>query len=116
MAVRLVINMHSKPGMARQFAEAWSPHYDEVNAEDGCIQYELFTSTRNPDNLAMVEHWADRDAFEKHWALELSRGPQPTAPFSGDWAVREVGRAGLEIYYDLQYYRWDGTVWAPTEY
>lgn len=112
--VRLVINQTAKEGMTDAFANAWSPHYDEVNAEPGCHQYELFTSTRNPENLCLLESWADRNAFLTHWALELTRESK-TREFSAPREERRVGQGGLEIYYNQQYYVWDGTDWRPTE-
>lgn len=112
--VRLVINMAAKEGMTDAYAEAWSPHYDEVNAEPGCLQYELFRSTRNPQNLCLLEHWRDRAAFLTHWALELTRESK-TRPFSATPEERKVGRGGLEIYYHQQYYVYDGSLWVPNE-
>ncbi len=111
---RLVINMTAKEGMTDAYAEAWSPHYDEVNAEPGCVQYELFRSTRNPENLAMLEHWATRQAFLDHWTLEQTRTSK-TRELSAPREERKVGDAGLEIYYKLQYYTWDGKDWQPSE-
>ncbi len=116
MAVRLTINGHVKPGTFDKYAEAWSQHYDEVNAKDGCVQYELFHSTRNPDHTLLLEHWATREAFESHWAVEKDFTPRPTDPFRGEPGGRASGRGGLEIYYDLQYYSWDGKIWKPADY
>lgn len=112
--VRLVINLHAPGGRAHEYAELWSPRYDEVNAEPGCLQYELFTSTRNPDNLAVLEWWASKEDFEAHWRRELGR-PQPGAELLGHPKLRLVGRNTSEIYWDRTDYRYDpqAEVWTP---
>lgn len=112
--VRLVINATAKEGMRDAYIQAWSPHYDEVNGEPGCLQYELFASTRHEQNLLLLEHWASRSDFRTHWALERSR-PNATREFQAAREERKVGRGGLEIYYKLQYTRWDGKTWLPVE-
>jgi quinol monooxygenase YgiN len=111
--VRLVINQTARDGMQGQYADAWSYHYDEVNAEPSCVQYELFISTRNPQNMALLEHWATRKAFLDHWNLEMTRPVTATREFAAPREERKVGTPGLEIYWKLQYYRWDGTNWVP---
>ena len=112
--VRLVINMAAKEGMTDQYAEAWSPHFDEVNEEPGCLQYELFRSTRNEENLCLLELWASRDAFQAHWELEVTR-PSLTREFAAGPGERRVGSGGVEIYYKVRPYTWDGQNWTPLE-
>ena len=110
--VRLVINMHAKDGMIEDFIKAWDPHYDVVNPGPGCNQYELFRSTRNPDNMALLEHWESVEAFNQHWDIEKTR-PRPTQPFGGEPGTRKIGSGGLEIHYEHQRYRYDGQKWVP---
>ena len=71
----------------------------EVNAEPGCLQYELFTSTHNPENLCLLELWQDRAAFLAHWGLQATRQSR-TAAFAASAEERKVGKAGPEIYYN----------------
>ncbi|GAB2459100.1 putative quinol monooxygenase [Jatrophihabitans fulvus] len=104
-AVRLVVNLHTHPGKAEEYAQAWQAHADEVEEEPGCLQYELFRSARHPDNLAMLELWADRDAFDAHWALELTR-PMVRPELIASAEGRELGRDGLEIYWEQSEQRW----------
>jgi len=112
--VRLVINTTAKEGMSDAYAEAWAPHGEEVRKEPGCLQYELFRSTRIPENLALLELWESKDAFEKHWELERER-PNVTADFTAGPGERRVGLSGLEIYYDVRTYEFDGQNWVVQE-
>jgi|SRR5579884_73024 quinol monooxygenase YgiN len=112
--VRVVVNLHVKEGMADAYIRAWDPHYDEVNAEPGCIQYELFRSTRNPENLVLLELWESKEAFDAHYALERTR-PRLGVEFRGEPGTRKYGLGGVEIYWQHQCYRFDGQMWIPVE-
>jgi len=112
--VRLVINLYARPGHVDDYIQAWAPRYEAVNAEPGCIQYELFRSTQNPGNLAVLEWWADAAAFDTHWARQLAT-PAPGGEFLATRAERLVGRNTTEIYWDRRDYRYDPVTgkWAP---
>lgn len=113
-AVRLVINLHSTPGGAEGYCLAWQPHRDEVLKEPGCLQYELFRSVSDPDNLAMLELWADRGSFDEHWEKELAR--QPVRPdLIGRADTRRAGRDGVEIYWEQAEHRYSASagLWVP---
>jgi quinol monooxygenase YgiN len=112
--VRLVINSTAKEDMTDQYAAAWAPHGEEVRTEPGCLQYELFRSTRIPENVALLELWESKDAFDTHWALERDR-PNVTAEFSAGRGERRVGMSGLEIYFDVRTYKYDGQNWVQQE-
>jgi len=112
--VRLVINLTAKEGMTDAFAEAWAPHGEEVRSEPGCLQYELFRSSRNPENLALLELWENKEAFDTHWALERTK-PSLTKEFAAGPGERRVGMGGVEIYYDVKTYTYDGKNWVVQE-
>jgi quinol monooxygenase YgiN len=78
--IRLVAQLHVAEGTSEEFADAWRDHLAEVASEPGCLQYEMFRSSSDPDQIALLEHWASRDAFETHWALELSQPGGPGVP------------------------------------
>lgn len=111
---RLVINSTAKEGMADAYAGAWAPHGVEVRQEPGCLQYELFRSTRNPENLALIELWASKEAFETHWVLERDK-PSLTREFSAAPGERRVGMGGLEVYYNVQNYALVDLKWTELE-
>lgn len=112
--VRLVVNLYAEPGRVDSYVAAWESRYDAVNAEPGCIQYELFRSTRNPGNLALLEWWVDEPAFEQHFDRQLA-DPPPGGEFLAPRAARVVGRNTMEIYRDRQDFRFDpaARMWIP---
>ena len=114
--VRLVINMHVVPGGAAEYAEAWIPQYELINNVQGCLQYELFRSTMQPDHLALLELWQDRATFDAHWLLQKRR--ETLRPdLLADPRTRTVGRDGTEIYWQQQEHRYDAQsdLWQPQD-
>ena len=39
---------------------------EETRKEEGCISYDLFTSTTEADGLIFVERWESREALSRH--------------------------------------------------
>jgi quinol monooxygenase YgiN len=112
--VRLVVNLYSDPGNVDRYVAAWESRYGAVNAEPGCLQYELFRSTHNPGNLALLEWWADAQAFERHFDRQLA-DPPPGGKFLAPRASRAVGQNTMEIYWDRKDFRFDpeARMWIP---
>jgi quinol monooxygenase YgiN len=75
MSVRLVVTLTAQPGRGREFAQAWTGRLAEVQSEQGCEQYELFTSTTRPDTLVLLERWTSDDALAAHAALMRTKSP-----------------------------------------
>ena len=89
MAVRLIVTYSVKPGKAGDFAAAFAPLIREVHKEDGCEQYELFSSRDDPDRLVLLERWTDQAKLDAHIAALRARGPSPTAAYREGNAVME---------------------------
>ncbi|GAA1852559.1 hypothetical protein GCM10009836_35820 [Pseudonocardia ailaonensis] len=111
-AVRVVVNIHVKPGDEDALKEAWKSTYEWANAQRGCIQYELLQSTTTLSNFAMLEHWADEEVYEEHW--EAERGREIPYAHLLDWGERLTGRDGVE-FYEQKYYRQVDGRWQPVE-
>ena len=73
MAVRLIINITAAPGRGAELAAAYRERCLDVQKEDGCIQFELFQSTLDPDKLVILEHWASDEALAAHSELNKTR-------------------------------------------
>ena len=73
MAVRLVITFPLQPGKARAYAEAFSTVVSETRQEPGCEQYELFTSTSDPDKVVLLERWSSAALLERHMEVMKKR-------------------------------------------
>jgi len=73
MAVRLIINITATPGKGGELAAAYRERCLDVQKEPGCIQFELFQSALDPDNLVILEHWADEEALAVHSEVNKTR-------------------------------------------
>lgn len=111
-AIRLVAQFRAAPGMGDALVHAWRRHVAEVATEPGCLQYEMFRSVDDRDAIALVEHWASREAFETHWQRELN---QPGGPGVAGTEALMVERDGLlfrtEIY-EQRRHEFDGSAWV----
>lgn len=81
MAIRQVITFRIQAGSSAAFRSGFAPIIAAVRQEPGCEQYDLFTSTEEPDTLVMLERWRDSDAMQA--ALKkLYKGPDdPSTAF-----------------------------------
>jgi quinol monooxygenase YgiN len=88
MPVRLIITINAAPGKGAEFAEAFKGRCQEVMAEPGCLQFEVFRSALDPDKLTLLELWEDDAALEAHGKLNAARAPLP-AGLRGAGGARE---------------------------
>jgi quinol monooxygenase YgiN len=66
MAVRVFVKIQALPGKGGELAKARSAHHDEVRAEPGCEQFDLFQNVEDPDKLLLVERWTDEASLAAH--------------------------------------------------
>ena len=63
---KFIITIDLKPG-TRDTILAQAPIAQAATrAEEGCIAYDFYTCTDNPDRLVFVELWADQAAHDFH--------------------------------------------------
>jgi|HubBroStandDraft_1064217.scaffolds.fasta_scaffold184716_2 quinol monooxygenase YgiN len=77
MSLRLIISINAAPGKGGEFAQALKGRCEEVVAEPGCEQFEVFQSAVDPDRLVLLELWADEAALEAHRQVNATRAPLP---------------------------------------
>ena len=75
MAVRVFVQIQALPGKGSELAKVRSAHHDEVRAEPGCEQFDLFQNVEEPDKLLLVERWTDEASLAAH--AERNRGRTP---------------------------------------
>ena len=83
MSPRLVITLAAAPGKGAEFAAAMKGRCEEVMAEPGCEQFEVFRSTVDPDKLVLLERWADAAALAAHAEVNKTRAPLPAGLSAG---------------------------------
>ena len=88
MSLRLVITINAAPGKGAEFAEAFRGRCQEVMAEPGCEQFEVFQSAIDPDKLVLLELWKDQAALDAHSTINATRAPLP-AGLRGGGGARE---------------------------
>ena len=84
MAVRLIVQMEAKPGKIDELVERFNVRIAEVVKEKGCQQYELYLSTERPNQLVLLERWANEESLEDHLELNRQRGSNVSDLRSGD--------------------------------
>ena len=65
---KFIITLQLQPG-ARDEVLARAPAAQAATrAEPGCIAYDFFTCTDDPDRLVFVESWISKEAYDEHVA------------------------------------------------
>ena len=59
-----------KQGVKEAYMETVKPLIDASRKEEGCISYDLFEDTKNPNVLAFIERWKDQAAIDFHGKTE----------------------------------------------
>ena len=54
------------PGKRDEFIRAAQECIAATRKEAGCLRYELYASTDDPDRLMYYEQWASREALDSH--------------------------------------------------
>lgn len=63
---RFIITIDCKPGTRDRILSRAPGVQAATRAEPGCIAYDFYTCTDNPDRLVFVESWIDRAAHDFH--------------------------------------------------
>lgn len=114
--VRVVVQTRAAPGRGDEFLADFLVHARDVELEEGCLQYEMSRSTRDPDRFTLIELWRDADAYDAHWALEAEYYRTRSAESAALTAALDhesPGHAGVE-FYPLQPYEVPEGRWLPT--
>jgi quinol monooxygenase YgiN len=64
----VVAELSAKPGSEEQLKSLLLSVIPAVRAEDGCIQYDLHVSTKDPAQFVFYENWRNADALKAHAA------------------------------------------------
>lgn len=63
--IALTVKARPKKEKKEDFINAFYEIVDEVNKEDGCLEYELYLSTRNQEEVFLFERWESKEKQEK---------------------------------------------------
>jgi quinol monooxygenase YgiN len=56
----------AQPGQADEIAEVLTRHASASREEPGCLEFEVFRSSDQPDRFVLVEQYLDEAAFQAH--------------------------------------------------
>ena len=70
---KFLITIRLQPGTRDKILEAAVPVQQLTRAEPGCITYDFFTCTDDPDTLVFVECFQSKQAHELHCEQEYTK-------------------------------------------
>ncbi|WP_425053290.1 putative quinol monooxygenase [Psychromarinibacter sp. S121] len=70
---KFIITIDLKPGTRDKVLAAAPEAQAATRAEPGCIAYDFYTCTDDPDRLVFVESWVDRAAHDFHMEQEHTK-------------------------------------------
>jgi quinol monooxygenase YgiN len=76
------------------------------SAEEGCFQYEIYRSAMRPEKLALLEHWATYELYDRHWTGQVAREGLP---------ARRPGSSSSAEFYPHDRYEIVEGIWVPAE-
>jgi len=71
--LNIVARIKASPGEADALEKEMMVLVDDTRKEAGCIRYDLFRDTQEPDIFVFVEEWETRALWEDHMAGEAIR-------------------------------------------
>lgn len=89
MALRMIMTFKAKPGVAEEMQKAFAPIVGDYRNAKGCLQYELFASTEEPDKFVLLQRWDSNEDMENFAINQRRRGTSPIAEYREGDAVIE---------------------------
>jgi len=81
VAIRQVISMRTAKGQRQAFVDGFTPIVERVRQEPGCLQYSLYLSVDDPDELVVLERWRDLATLEAVLAQHYKGPDDPAVAF-----------------------------------
>lgn len=104
--VRVIVTINFPSAeVAEQAAAGMVEANKPVKERPGAVQYEVFRSAEDPCKVVLLEHWADRPLYDKHWRMQLAAG----GPDLGDLVPQ------VEFYSHQNYGINEEGVWYPAD-
>lgn len=73
MMFKFIITIDLQPNTRGKILDRAPEVQTATRAEPGCIAYDFYTCTDNPDRLVFVESWVDEAAHAAHMAYEHTK-------------------------------------------
>lgn len=66
--ILVIATISLNPGKRDAFIQAAQPCIAATRNEEGCLHYQLLSSTDDGDTVVFYERWTSREALDKHQA------------------------------------------------
>ena len=70
---KFLITTKLQPGTRDKILEAAPAVQKQTRAEEGCLSYDFFTCTDDPDRLVFIERFTSKEAHELHCEQEYTK-------------------------------------------
>lgn len=64
--ITLLATLVAKPGMGKQLGQMLLPMATPSRAEEGCLNYDIHQSARDPDTWVVYENWRSQGDLDLH--------------------------------------------------
>lgn len=71
--IKVVAKSRAKADKLEKYIELAKEMVEKTVKEEGCIKYELFQDTQNPNAMIIIEEWESEEALDRHMASEHFR-------------------------------------------
>ena len=106
-AVRVIVTLNfPNAEVADQVTAGLVEANAPIREREGAIQYEVFRSAEDPGKVVLLERWADRELYDKHWTKQMEGGPPDLDPSM---------RPSIEFYAHRDYQIDSDGVWEPLD-
>lgn len=68
LELTVVARAKAKPGKEKELEKELRAVVEPTHREAGCLRYALHRSTQDPGLLIMIERWASRETWDRHFA------------------------------------------------
>ena len=77
--VYLFVAIDVKPGRREEFLEKIKVHGSHIRTEEGCETLEIFTDSKDANQVCVWEVWTNRELWDAHMVNDASKAWQKIA-------------------------------------
>lgn len=70
MSLHVVAHFHSRQSQGSEVEALLSPLVEPTLLEDGCLAYNFYRDTADPDHFVFIEQWRDEASLDVHMNLD----------------------------------------------
>ena len=71
--IGVFVKIPCQPGKREEFIAAFAPMWEQIQREEGTLNYGLFTSDSEPDVVRFFEYYSDQAALDAHMNSDVMK-------------------------------------------